>query len=131
MTRWIAPWAACAAAMLVLDLIWLGWLARPLYAQGIGHLMAPSPRLGVALLFYAVYAVGLVVFVVAPHAVPDGWGRTLALAALFGVVAYATYDLSNLATLRDWPWRLSLLDIAWGCVASTLAAAAGRLALMR
>jgi len=131
MTRWIAPWAACAATLLVLDVIWLGLVARPLYAQGIGHLMAPEPRLGVALCFYAVYAVGLVVFVVAPHGVPDGWARTLGSAALFGVIAYATYDLTNLASLRDWPLGLSLLDIAWGCAASTLAAAAGRLVLMR
>jgi uncharacterized membrane protein len=126
MIRWIALWAACAAAMVLLDLVWLGLVARPLYAQGIGHLMAPAPRFGIALLFYAVYALGLTVFAVAPQDPPAGWRRTLCRAALFGVVAYATYDLSNLATLRDWPLGLSLLDIAWGAAASSLAAAVGR-----
>jgi uncharacterized membrane protein len=131
MTKWLAAFATVATVMVAIDLLWIGWLARPLYVQGIGHLMAPAPKIGVALLFYLVYAGGIVVFAVAPQAGTAGVGRVAAMAALFGFVAYATYDLTNLATLRDWPWRLALIDMAWGSGISAVSASAGKLVLDR
>lgn len=132
MTRsWLAAYAATLVAMLAIDLLWLGVVARPLYAQGIGHLMAERPNVPVAALFYAVYALGLVVFVVAPQAAGPGWAATLLRGALFGFVAYATYDLTNLATLKGWPVWLSLVDMAWGSAVSAVCAAAGRAAWLR
>jgi uncharacterized membrane protein len=128
MTRLLVSWAATLALMVALDLLWLGVVARPVYQQGIGHLMAEQPRVPVAVLFYLLYAAGIMVFAVAPG---GGWGRTLTAAALFGFFAYATYDLTNLATLRQWPIGLSLLDVAWGTFVSTVAAAAGKVALDR
>ena len=74
---------------------------------------------------------GLLVLVVAPRGVTDSWPVTLVHAALFGLVAYATYDLTNLATLKGWPVGLAMLDMAWGCVASCAATAAGKLAFQR
>ena len=127
MPRLAIAYAATAIVMVVLDLLWLGVVARPLYQQGIGHLMAERPNIAVATLFYAVYALGLVVFAVAPNA-DAGWGKTMRDAALFGFFAYATYDLTNLATLKDWPVGISLLDMAWGSLLSALAAAAGKAA---
>jgi uncharacterized membrane protein len=70
-----------------------------------------------------------VIFAVAPQHGGPAWGTTLLMGALFGFFAYATYDLTNLATLRDWPWRLSLIDIAWGTAVSAASAAGGKAAL--
>jgi len=121
-------YAGTAAVMLLLDALWLGLVAASLYQQGIGHLMADSPRVGVAALFYAVYAAGLVVFAV----VPARDRRNAALkGALFGFFAYATYDLTNLATLKEWPAWIAALDIGWGALVSAASAAAGRAAVER
>ena len=132
MTKHLAAYVATALAMLVLDALWLGLIAAPLYQQGIGHLMAEQPVVPVAVLFYVLYAVGVVVFAVAPQlapAAPRGWAETLGMAALFGFFAYATYDLTNLATLKGWPLGLSLVDMAWGTLVSTASAAGGKAAL--
>lgn len=129
--RFLIALAATATVMVALDLLWLGLIARPVYRQGIGHLMAETPVVPVAVLFYAVYALGLVWFAVAPQSVETRWAATLGSAALFGFVAYATYDLTNLATLRAWPLGLSLIDVAWGSLVSAGAAAAGRFAMDR
>jgi len=112
--------------MVGLDLLWLGVIAKPLYLQGIGHLMADKPNVAAAVLFYALFGLGLVVFAVLPAGPALGWGRTMAMAALFGFFAYATYDLTNLATLKQWPIGLSLLDISWGACVSVAAAAGGK-----
>lgn len=93
--------------------------------------MADQPNIPVAVLFYAVFALGLMFFAVAPHGEGSGWGRTIVAAGLFGFFAYATYDLTNLATLRNWPVGVSLLDMAWGAVVSMVSAAAGKAALDR
>ena len=124
-----AAWVATLIVMVALDLLWLGVIARPLYRAGIGHLMAERPDVAVAMLFYAVFTLGLTVFAVLPHGGADGWRRTLMTAAAFGFFAYATYDLTNLATLKNWPLGLSLIDMAWGTALSAAAAAAGKLAL--
>ena len=131
MLRYLATYAAIAVVMIALDLLWLGVIAKPLYQQGIGHLMAEQPNVPVAALFYALYALGLLVLAVLPNAAEPGWSKTLVTAALFGFFAYATYDLTNLATLKGWPVGLSLLDMAWGTVVSTASAAAGKFALDR
>jgi uncharacterized membrane protein len=128
MTRWLAAYAATAFVMVAIDLVWLGYIARPLYQQGIGHLMAPQPNWVAAGVFYALFPVGLVVFAVMPE---GSYGRTALLAALFGLLAYATYDLTNLATLRGWPLGLSLLDMTWGSAVSAVAAVAGKWVLSR
>jgi uncharacterized membrane protein len=132
MNRYVAAYAGTAIVMVVLDLLWLGVVAKPMYQQGIGHLMAERPVIPVAVLFYLLYAAGVVVFAVAPQLAPAAsrsWAETLVMAALFGFFAYATYDLTNLATLKGWPLGLSLVDIAWGTVVSTASAAGGKAAL--
>ncbi|BDT66613.1 hypothetical protein os1_07760 [Comamonadaceae bacterium OS-1] len=131
MNKYFLAGAVVAVVMVAMDVLWLGFIAKSLYQDGIGHLMAERPQAWAALAFYVVYAVGLVVFVVAPRAGVAGWYSTALMAALFGFVAYATYDLSNLATLRAWPLWLSLVDMAWGSVVSAVAATAGKLAMDR
>jgi uncharacterized membrane protein len=131
MNRIFPVYAAVALSLLVLDLIWLGVLARPLYAAGIGHLMADEPNWVAAGLFYAVYALGLLRFTVLPFDATAGWREPLLTAAAFGFFAYATYDLSNLATLKAWPWSVAIVDMAWGSLASALAAGVGRRVWLR
>ena len=126
MTRFFIAYAGTLLVMVALDMVWLGVIAKPFYQQGIGHLMAERPNIAVAVLFYLVYAAGLVIFVLAAGAETPGWNRTLLLGALFGFFAYATYDLTNLATLRDWPVGLSVMDVAWGTFVSAASVAAGK-----
>lgn len=129
MNKYLAGYAAVAVVMVALDMLWLGVIAKSMYQEAIGHLMADKPRVAAAGVFYVVYALGLVVFVLAPYADEPLWGRTLLLGALFGFVAYATYDLSNLATLKNWPVKLTLIDLCWGSVLSVVAAGAGKAAM--
>ncbi len=99
---------------LVIDLIWLGLIAKNLYQRQIGPLMSDSVNWAAAIIFYLLFIVGLVYFAILP-AVNDGeWLRALALGAFFGFITYATYDLTNLATLKDWPIQITLIDLAWG-----------------
>ncbi len=131
MTRYAAAYAATAIVMIALDLLWLGVIAKPLYQQGIGHLMAARPNIGVAVLFYAVFALGIMVFAVAPYGPLSAWTQAALAGAMFGFFAYATYDLTNLATLMNWPVGLSILDMAWGSLVSGVSAVAGKLVLDR
>jgi len=124
-------WAylAALATFLALDGLWLGVIARDWYKQGIGHLMADSPNFIAAAVFYLVYVAGLLYFAVLRRGPEPGWTDTLVTAGLFGALAYATYDLTNLATLRQWPLGVALADIGWGALASTAAAAAAKACL--
>ena len=126
MHKYLAAYGATALIMVVLDALWISLVAKTLYQQGIGHLMAENPRLIVAALFYAVFVVGLVIFVVAPGGQTSSWQSTVLRGALFGFFTYATYDLTNLSTLKDWPIGMSLIDIAWGATVSAASGAAGK-----
>jgi uncharacterized membrane protein len=125
----LAGYLAVLCVIVALDLLWLGFIAKAMYQQAIGHLMAEQPRLLAASAFYVLYAAGLMIFAVMPHAEDPTWGKAVWMGALFGFFAYATYDLSNLATLRNWPVGLSLIDMAWGTLLSAAAVAAGKAAL--
>lgn len=99
-----------------IDMVWLGLIAKGFYRRQIGSLMREAVNWPAAVIFYLLFILGLVVFVVAP-AVDDGsWLRALLYGALFGLIAYATYDLTNLATLRDWPLLVTVVDLIWGAV---------------
>lgn len=102
------------------DLVWLGVIAKDLYAKHLGHLMAKSVNWPAALIFYLIFILGLLVFVIQPALVEGSLLKALGMAALFGLVTYATYDLTNLATLRDWPILITVIDLTWGTALSTL-----------
>ena len=129
MNKYLAAYLATALVMVALDMLWLGVVAKTTYQQAIGHLMAAQPKVVAAVVFYALYALGLLVFAMAPQAEDAAWGRTVSMGALFGFFAYAIYDLSNLAMLRDWPIRLTLVDMAWGTALSAPAVGAGKAAM--
>lgn len=114
-----------ALVFLALDAVWLTVMAERLYRGGIGHLMAPSPSWGAAVLFYVIYIAGVVFFAIAPAMEARRPAlHALGLGALLGLVAYATFSLTNHATLKDWPWRVTLADLAWGPFVTGVAAAA-------
>ena len=125
MQRYFFPYAATTAVMFAVDMLWLGVVAKPLYERGLGHLLAAQPNLLAALLFYLVYPAGLMVFAVRPSLQAGTLRPSFIAGGMFGFFAYATYDLTNLATLNDWPVGLSMLDIAWGAALSAVASAAG------
>ena len=114
--------------LVALDAMWLTVLMGATYKAHVGSLMLSEPRLGVAAVFYVMYSVGLVVFGILPGIAAQDWRRTAVLSSLFGLLAYATYDLSNLATLKGWSSTLSLIDIAWGTALSGSAGTVGYLA---
>lgn len=105
-------------AFFIIDMIWLGVVARTLYSKHLGFLMAPSPNWLAAILFYLLFIVGILVFVVVPGLKDNSLPMTLLRAALFGLITYATYDLTNLATVKDWPLLITVVDLIWGTVLS-------------
>jgi uncharacterized membrane protein len=100
----------------LIDLCWIGLVARNFYQKHLGYLMRPSVNWTAALLFYFLFIAGIVVFAVKPALEQQSAQRALAQGALFGFLAYATYDLTNLATIRDWPVIVTVVDMAWGAV---------------
>jgi uncharacterized membrane protein len=129
MMRWALAYGAALLALGVLDGLWLGFIARDFYRQEMGALMADEVRKLPALLFYLLYPVG--VLALALHPMPADWKGALARGALVGAVAYATYDLTNLATLKQWSWRLAATDVAWGTFISACVAVVAFLVLNR
>jgi len=111
--------------MVVLDGVWLGLVATSLYRDALGPLMADPVNPWAAGAFYLIYPLGLVVFAVRPGDGADAW-TVVARGALFGLIAYATYDLTNLATLKGFPVSIALIDMLWGAVISAVASTAAR-----
>ena len=105
---------------LAIDAIWLGLVAPKFYKDQIGHLMAETPNLIAALVFYLIFIVGVVYFVIAPAIEAESLSKVIISGLLFGFVTYATYDLTNLATLKDWPLLVTFVDLAWGSFLSTM-----------
>jgi uncharacterized membrane protein len=122
--RNLIAYGAALVAMLVLDGLWLGLVAKRMYQEALGPLMAEPVNWPAAAAFYLLYPVGLVVFVIRPELDGGGYQGALLRGALFGLIAYATYDLTNLATLKGFPLKIALADMAWGAVASAVAAGA-------
>lgn len=102
----------------IIDTVWLGTMADRIYRPLIGSMLADNFRLVPAVVFYCMYAVALTVFAVMPGLNAGDWKKALVWGALFGLFAYATYDLTNLATLKSWSTKLVVIDIAWGVVVS-------------
>ncbi len=99
----------------VIDMIWLGFVASDFYRTRLGHLMSDI-NWPAAIIFYLVFLVGLVIFAIYPAVEKGQWQYALFYGALFGFFTYATYDLTNLATLRDWPLSVTIVDMIWGTV---------------
>ena len=125
MSRSLIAYVATLVVFGIVDFIWLGFIAKDLYRNGIGHLMAESPNWIAAVLFYLLFIIGLVFFAVSPALDAGQWQRAALYGALFGFFCYATYDLTNLATLRGWPVSIVVADLLWGAFVSAVGATAG------
>jgi len=110
---------ATLAAFLAIDLLWLGVVGRGLYQKHLGFLLSPKPNWAAAFAFYLLFIVGVLVFAVVPGLQAGSPGKALLLGALFGLISYATYDLTNLATVKDWPLPITIIDMVWGVVLSS------------
>jgi uncharacterized membrane protein len=97
-----------------IDLLWLGVVAKNLYNQYLGHLLKANVNWIAAIIFYLIFIGGLVFFAIMPAVDKGLWTQALLLGALFGFITYATYDLTNLATLKDWPIFITIIDLIWG-----------------
>lgn len=109
----------------IIDFIWLKYVASNLYASKIGQLMSSNPKLVPALIFYLIYVIGIIILAILPGYETKNLWKTIIIGALFGMIAYSTYDLTNLATLKDWPLSLTLIDIAWGTTLTVATSTAG------
>jgi uncharacterized membrane protein len=110
--------------LIVGDLLWLGFIAKSFYQSRLGELLGPIQWYG-AILFYVVYVAGIFIFVIIPALDRSSLQYALAFGALFGFFAYATYDLTNLATLKNWSLTLTFVDIVWGMFLTSIVACAG------
>ena len=131
MKTFLVAYLAAGMGFLIIDAIWLTAMADNLYRPLLGDRLAPQFHLVPAVRFYLVYVGGMVFLAILPALATGGVDKALLNGAVLGLVAYATYDLTNQATLRDWPVTVTLADIAWGTVLTALASAGGFLAASR
>ncbi len=120
MPYYVKLYFATLIAFFAIDFVWLGLVARTFYRNYLGFLLAPTTNWIAAVLFYLLFILGILVFVVGPGLQEKSLKATLLRAALFGLVTYATYDLTNLATVKNWPLLITVIDMAWGTVLSVL-----------
>lgn len=125
MTRYIAAYLATLIVFLAIDFVWLSSAANVLYKPILKDILLPEFKIAPALVFYALFPLALVIFGVAAGVRTGNWTDALLYGALFGFFAYATYDLTNQATLRNWETKLTVIDMIWGSFVSGTAATAG------
>lgn len=123
--KYVIAYGGAALAFFIIDVVWLKLMATSFYREHVGHLMADKVNMGAAGGFYLIYIVGIVVFAVMPAVQSDSWKTALVLGGLLGLIAYGTYDMTNLATLRDWPVSVAVVDMAWGTALTGVSAVAG------
>ena len=121
----IVSYVLTLAIFVLIDTAWLGTMSERLYRPLLGAMLADNFRLAPAVAFYALNAAGLTVFAVTPGLAQADWKKALLLGALFGLFAYGTYDLTNLATLKTWSLKLAIIDMAWGAFVSAGSSAVG------
>jgi uncharacterized membrane protein len=125
MTYYLKLYFASLAVFFAVDMIWLGLVASSFYKKQLGYLMAPTINWYAAIIFYLLFILGILVFVVLPGIKENSLPNTILRAAFFGLITYATYDLTNLATVKDWPLTVTLVDLVWGMVLSTIVSISG------
>ncbi len=117
-TMFIKLYLIALPVFFAIDMLWLGVISKGFYAKQLGYLMKPDINWLAAIIFYLLFIVGLVLFVIAPAFEKHSWTYAVFFGALFGLITYATYDLTNLATIKDWPLLVTLVDLAWGMILS-------------
>lgn len=102
------------AVFFTIDIIWLALVAKDVYRRELGFIMSNKPNWLAAIVFYLIFIAGIVFFVINPAIAKGSWAYALLVGLLFGFITYATYDLTNLATLKDWPIKITIIDLIWG-----------------
>jgi len=120
--KYLGIYFAFLITLITVDLVWLLGIAKNLYREEMGDLMASEPKLLAGLAFYLIYALGVCIFVIAPALSKQSLMHALQYGALFGFFCYMTYDLTNLAVIRDFPTKLAFIDMAWGSLVTALTA---------
>jgi len=118
MNMFIKLYAITLPVFFAIDMVWLGLVAKNFYAKHIGFLLKTDVNWVAAILFYLLFIAGLVVFVITPALEKRDWVSAVTLGALLGLVSYATYDLTNLATMKNWPLLVTVVDLVWGMTVS-------------
>ena len=131
MIKLAIAYVGSALAMALLDALWLSQVGPKVYRPALAGILTEGFRLGPAIVFYALYVVGIVIFAVRPALGSGRWTEAVLMGALFGFFCYATYDLTNMATFKVWPMHVTLIDIAWGAVLTGTAALVGYAAANR
>ncbi|HQZ40467.1 MAG TPA: DUF2177 family protein [Vicinamibacterales bacterium] len=125
MSALVKVYGLMTVTFFAIDLVWLGIVAKPFYQSYLGPMLRPDVRWGAAILFYLLFIAGILVFAVLPGVERASLRRAVALGAFFGLVAYATFDLTSLALVKGFPDIVAVVDMAWGTVLSASVAAAG------
>lgn len=114
MLHWILLWIAAAAVFLALDMLWLLWLGRGFYVSEIGDLLRQPPNLGAGIAFYLLYVTGLMIMVIWPAVEARSAMQALIFGGVLGLLAYGTYDLTNLAVMKGFTVKIATIDMIWG-----------------
>ena len=131
MMAYLIAYGVCVLVMGGLDAFWLTTASQGLYQKDLGPLLAEKPNMVVAVIFYVTYIAGIQIFAVRPALVSGDWRTAVLYGALFGLFCYATYDLTNMATMKVWSLRVTLYDMAWGTILTGVTAGAGALAALK
>lgn len=131
MQDYVVAYAGCAIVMAALDFAWLSTMVEPFYRRHLVGVLADVPNMAAAVAFYLIYVAGILIFAVRPALVNGDWKTAALYGALFGFFTYSTYDLTNLATLKIWSLRVSLIDMAFGTVLTATSASVSSLAVLK
>ena len=126
---YIIAYIATTLLFFILDFIWLGFVAKDFFQKHIGFLLADEFKLHIAGIFYLSYTIGIVIFCIIPAINAQNWLVALGYGCLFGFLAYGTYDFTNLATIKNWPSIVTVVDLSWGTIVTGLSSVAGYMAV--
>ena len=116
MPQWMILWVVAAVLFLVIDMVWLLWLGRGIYVSEIGEILRQPPNFAAAAAFYVLYVTGLMIMVIWPAVQAQSIWQGLVYGALLGLIAYGTYDLTNLAVMRGFTTKIAIIDMLWGTI---------------
>src|SRR3569833_32483 len=125
--RFVVAYIVTAIVFLGLDALWLSQIALGMYRRELGALLLDKPNLAIAGIFYLLFVIGIVVLAILPALNGGGWGNALLMGAVLGLVAYGTYDITNLSTLKNWSLTVTIADLIWGTALTAVSATVGYL----
>jgi uncharacterized membrane protein len=125
LSKLIISYVLTSIVFFAIDMVWLGFLAKGIYRKYLGAFLSDQVNWTAAIIFYLLFIVGIFVFVILPAVEKNSFINAIVLGGFFGLITYATYDLTNLATLKNWPLPIVLIDLIWGMVLTALVSAAG------